>query len=226
MSTPDTPQGQPPYPPTTPAQQPYPAAPQPPYPPYSYPPAYGQPGAPGAYPPPYPYPYPYPPMPPQQPKQSHKALWITLSILGGVILLSCIACSAFAAISLNRVGKQITSSLGPTLTAQEFCSDMEIQDYDSAYSLFSANLQSQVTSDQWSAKNQARDLSDGQVSACTVMPNSNLPQGGRANLQIQITRNGDTSSTATGSQTGVLTIIQEGSQWKIDNIDASLGLTP
>jgi hypothetical protein len=168
-------------------------------------------------------------VPPQQPRQSHKALWITLSILGGVILLSCVACSAFAAISVNRLGKQITSSLGPTLTAQEFCSDMEIQDYDSAYSLFSANLQSQITSDQWNAKNQARDLHDGQVTTCTVLSNSNLPQGGRANIQIQITRNSDTPSTSTtitGSQTGVLTIIQEGSQWKIDNIDVSLDLTP
>lgn len=203
------------YPPVPPArpfpQQPMPQQPQP------YPGMYGQPPY-ASYPsyPPY-GPYGPPPLPSQPPRSSNKGLWIGLSILGVVIVLSCVACAVGAGLLINAAGRTFTSSLGPDLVATELCSDETASDYVAVYDLFSSNLQSQMTQGQFVTASQAREQANGVVRSCTPQPPSQ-PQNGRARVQITLTLND-------GQHNGSITVVQSGGIWQIDSYDQSLGLT-
>lgn len=194
--------------------------PQQPAPPQAYPGMYGPP----PYPPQPPYasypgyaPYGQPYAPPPQLRSSNKGLWIGLSILGAVILLSCVGCAVGFGLLISNASHAFTSSLGPELVATELCSDEQVSDYTAVYDLFSSNLQSQTTQDQFVAASQAREQSNGVVRSCTVQPGA-TPQNGRARVQITLTLND-------GQHTGYITVVQSGGIWQIDAYDDSLGLT-
>ena len=119
--------------------------PAPPQQPPDGPLGYGQPGQPGQPQPPFygqqpgqpPYGYGQPlfmPDPPPQ-KRSLKWLWITLSIIGGLIVLSCAGCFAFGAFGLNVV-KQVA---GPAFVTGEYYQYVKMQQYDKAYALLDSN---------------------------------------------------------------------------------------
>jgi hypothetical protein len=239
MSTPNNPEGipnyppQPGYPPTTPAQpgpygQPgYPAQPQ----------GFPQAGAPT----PYPYPYPYPHAPaPMPPKQSNKALWITLSVIGGFLILSCIAGSVLIFYSVRGVAGTIENTIAPLATAASFCTDEARQEYTAAYNLFSSSLQAQESQDAFTQASQQHDSAEGQVTTCipaTRGRNAPSVSGNTATITIEMVRGGSspdssyatptpggyggTSTTGT-TYTGDLTLIKEDGVWKIDSIDSSL----
>lgn len=229
----------PPYPPasTTPAGMPLGAAgtaPQPPgppqpegqpfpQPPYGYPP-YPYPSA--AYPPPTQYGHPYPYAVPQPARGSNRTLWITLSIIGGVLLVVCVSCSVLFAISIGRAANSFNQLLGPTLAATTFCVDVQDQEYSAAYDQLSRTLQSQMTRDQFVAAASARDQASGPVTDCT--PDTNSPPTGTSEsptlVHVTVIRGSDSSGGAF-TYRGNLTLVQEGSTWKIDAIDSSLGLT-
>ncbi len=117
-------------PPQQPQQNPYELPPtqyagppqQPPSNPYEVPPTQyaGQPYNPQQYgAPPYNQPpsqYAPPPVPgyaqvPQPPKRSLRWLWITLSIVGGVLVLSCIGCVFFVARGYNILAPTVSASV-------------------------------------------------------------------------------------------------------------------
>lgn len=213
--------------PTMPGGEQQPAQPYPPQsapPPQTYPGVYGQP--PYAPQPPYGQPYPsyapygqpYGPPPQQQPpRSSNKGLWIGLSILGAVILLSCVGCAVGFGVLINNGSRAFTSTLGPELVATELCNDEQVSDYTAVYDLFSSNLQSQTTQDQFVAASQAREQSNGVVRDCAATP-PGQPQNGRARVQITLTLDN-------GQHTGYITTVQQGGIWQIDGYDDSLGLT-
>lgn len=198
----------------------HPQQPPPPYPgPYGQPPyassPYGQPYPPYA---PYAQPYGYGP-PPQapQPRASNKGLWIGLSILGVVILLSCIGCAVGFGLLINNTTRAFTSSFGPDLVATELCNDEEVSDYTAVYDLFSSDLQSQTTQDAFVAASQAREQSNGVVQNC-VPQSPSQPQSASARVHITLTLND-------GPHSGYITLVQQGGLWQIDSYDSSLGLT-
>src|SRR5438309_6178190 len=128
---PDQPFGQPPTqytPPPGYGQQPY-GQPPPGYgqQPYGQPsPGYGQEQYRGA-----------PPMPgpgyaPQQAprKSSLRWLWITLAIIGGIIVLGCAGCAIASAAGIGFFAKTV---LGPTTTANAYYQAIKNQDYAKAY---------------------------------------------------------------------------------------------
>ncbi len=196
--------GQPPYPPSASYPGHAPSASYPGYPPSASYPGYA------------PYGPPYAP-PPPQPRSSNKGLWIGLSILGVVILLSCVGCAAGLGLLISNSTRTLTSSLGPELVASEMCSDEQISDYIAVYDLFSSNLQGQTTQDQFVAASQAREQSNGVVRDCVAQPGAQ-PQNGRARVQITLTLND-------GQHSGYITLVQRGGLWQIDSYDDSLGLT-
>ena len=211
----------PPYPPN-PAGMPPGAQGQPfPHPPYGYPP-YPYPSA--AYPPPAQYAYPYPYAAPQPVRQSNRALWITLSIVGGVLLVVCVSCSVLFAISISRTASNVNKLLGPTLAVTTFCVDVQDQEYSVAYDQLSRSLQSQMTRDAFVAAALAHDQSSGRVTDCTPDTNSPPADPNRPPVMVSITITRGSGSSAFTSN-GELTLIQEGGAWKIDVIDSSLGLT-
>ena len=165
-----------------PNQQPY--GQQPPY--GQPPPSYGQPEyqptqyvgpAPGGYMP-----------PPQQPqKKSLRWLWITLGILGGIIVLGCVGCGITAALGVGFFAKTI----GPTVVADEYYTAIKNQDYVKAYSYWDTSgvtsvQGQQVTEQTFAGLAQAVDLAKGPVTSFSAVPNSNNP----SLVTVTVTRNG------------------------------------
>jgi hypothetical protein len=204
------------------AQQPDAAQGQPsPNPPYAYPP-YPYPSA--AYAPPAQYPYPYPYAAPQPARGSNRALWITLSAVGAVLLVVCVSCSVLFAVSLGRAANSLDRLAGPTFAAITFCTDIQEQDYAAAYTQFSQNLRSQMTQDAFESAARARDQASGPVTDCTPDTNTSADTSGPPTLvHVTVTRGSDSGSAFT--YRGDLTFVQEGGSWKLDAIDSSLGLT-
>lgn len=207
-----------PYYPTAPGGGQQPEYPQPAYPP----PGYGQPGYPPGYygQPGYPPPQgQYPPYPPAQPPQrSNRGVWITCGVIAAVLVVVCIGAGAAIAALGGRVGGTLFNTVGVAATASQFCVDEEKQQYAAAYQLLSPSLQSSMTQDQFIQNSQAHDASDGTITNCTPSSRSGNVRfsGDTVTLDLEVTRNQPAS--------GSVTFKQVGSGWKIDSIDASLGL--
>lgn len=128
---PNNPQQQPPYG-QPPQQQPYNPAQynQPPQSPPFGPGQYNQPPqqppfGPGQY-----------NQPPQQ-KKSKKWLWITLGIIGGILVLSCVGCAVLGRLGVNVLGQVA----GPALAITQYETAIKNQDYPQAFTyLDTSNL--------------------------------------------------------------------------------------
>jgi hypothetical protein len=164
-----------------------------------------------------PMPPPLPPVPPytqppQQQKKSRKWLWITLGIIGGIVLLSCVGCAIVLGTSFNSV-KQI---LGPAFIPGEYYQYIKMQRYDKAYALLDSHASitingKTIPNDQQSFTNAALqvDHSLGTVTNISVQPNeNNLDQ-----ITVLVTRQ-------KGNPYAVhLTFVQTGGSTRIASID-------
>jgi hypothetical protein len=192
-------QGNPPTQPSQPYPQPVPQ----PYPPYQ----------------PYPGQYAPPPMPP---KKSNRTLWIVLGSVGGALLLLCITCSVLAVALGGQIGKQIGPAFSAAYTVGTFCAGEQDQDYSTAYAQFSSNLQNQLTSDQFASAAASHDAENGKVTNCATDSsdsNGTSISDNQVTFTLRVQRaNGPTT-------TGSVTLVKENGDFKIDSLDASLGLT-
>jgi hypothetical protein len=174
-------------------------------------PGYGQPpmGQPGYGQPTYGQPM----MPPVAPaKKSRKRLWITLGVIAGVLVLACggIGFVFFTAFQ---------EALKPVTVATTFCNDLKAQNYTTAYDLLSSNAQGQVSRDLFVQGAQLQDQVDGTVKSCGPVTGSGADtkidvNAGKASLKATVQRN--------QAFIGHILLIKQGSDWKIDDIDASL----
>lgn len=170
------------------AQSPF--APPPPQQPYSVPPQqpYGTPG----YPPP---PVPSYAAPGTTQQKSRRGLWITLGIIGGVLLLFCIACTVFTL---------VVGSSTPTKTLQTYCDSLKKGDDQTAYNQYSSSFKSQLSESQF-----ASSLNGVNISDCLI---SNVNDNGTTGTgTITYTGNGGRSVTID------YTLIDENGTWKISN---------
>ena len=217
---PQPPYGQPPN-----YQNPY-EQPQQPYaqPPYDQPPPYAptQYGAP---------PYGAPPapvyvQPQQQPKKSNRWLWITLGIIGGILLLGCVGCVFFLGIigrgvqqGVNTVTTSIektataVSAEGAQTTAQAYYTAIEAQDYTTAYSYMDSGLVTTsgqaLTQDLYTQAAQGRDTRLGKVTSYTISVDPNDPNS----ITVSVTRGQGSTYTVH------LKFRQAGDGWKITSYD-------
>jgi hypothetical protein len=160
-------------------------------------------------------------VPPQPQKNSNRTLWIILGVVGGVLVLACLACVGLVIF----LGSQVASNpiFGSTLAVTSFCTDEETQRYDQAYKLLSSSMQSQTLQDQFTQRSQSLDTSQGTVSQCEPTPSGNFqPSDTSATFDVQVKRG--TGSTATTTN-GTITLVNQSGSWKIDSIASSLGLT-
>jgi len=123
-------------------------------PPYGQPqPAYGQP------------PYGQPPMyaQPQPQKRSLRWLWITLGVVGGILVLACAGCGVAVALGYNFAAK----IAGPAVVSASYYSAISKQDYTSAYSYLdtsTVSIQGQtLTEQEYAQAAQAIDTTQGKV---------------------------------------------------------------
>ena len=197
---PDQPFGQPPTqytPPPGYGQQPY----------GQLPPGYGQEQYRGA-----------PPMPgpgyaPQQTprKSSLRWLWITLAIIGGIIVLGCAGCAIASAAGIGFFAKTV---LGPTTTANAYYQAIKNQDYAKAYTYIDTSKASgqvqQETEQAFSALGQLDDRTQGPVTSFSQQGVS--VNNDTATVTMSVTRNGS-------PYTVHLQMKQEGNDWKIVGFD-------
>lgn len=212
------PYGQPPQQPQQPPQEPpydgpptqYASPPQQPYggqPPYGAPPQYpGQPQYGG------PIPNYAQPQPPQQ-KSSLRWLWITLGIIGGLIVLACAGCAVTAALGVGFFAKTIG---GPIVTTTAYFQAVESQDYAKAYTYLDtsgAQVQGQsFTQSQFTTASQALDLALGKLTSYSIT-NTNV-NNDTATVSVNTVRNGKTIPQ-------VLSLRKVGNDWKIVGINTT-----
>lgn len=160
-------------------------------------PQYNQPafGAP-PYNPPAAAPYGAPPVPgygqaPQQPKKSLRWLWITLSIVGGVLVLGCAGCITLSVLGYNL----FAPTVGATVTANSYYQAIKNQDYTQAYSFLASNMTTTnggpLTQSAFTTGATAEDTTLGTVTnfSQTSISTSN----GTASVTISVTRSGGQS---------------------------------
>jgi hypothetical protein len=139
-------------------------------------------------------------------------LWITLAIVGGIIVLACAGCGIFAYIA----GKTAVNVAGPAITAGEYYQFVKQQNYAKAYTLLDKNTTITIAGrsvpgpDQQSfvTAAQAVDASIGPVSNFSVRPNSS----DTSHLTVTVTRGSQTYDVH-------LTLAQLGGSWKITSMD-------
>jgi len=195
--------------------------PQQPYdqPPTQYnPPQYGPPQQPYSQPPPGYRQEQYAGAPPgpgyaQPPKKSSlRWLWITLAIIGGILVLGCAGCAIASVAGIGFFAKTV---IGPSTTANAYYQAIKNQDYAKAYtyidtSRISSGQLQQGTEQAFAALGQLDDRTRGPVTSFSqtgVNVNNNT-----ATVTMSVTRNGT-------SYTVQLQLMQEGNDWKITGFD-------
>lgn len=147
-----------------------------------------------------------------QPKRSLRWLWITLGIVGGVLLLSCAGCFIAGAAGYNFFAQTV---IGPTTVANSYYSAIQNQDYAKAYSYLDSNMQTlsgqTLTQDLYTTTATAKDTTDGTVTGFTQT--GYTTNNGTANITMSVTRNGLTYDVH-------LQLQQTNNNWVITSYDA------
>ncbi len=151
-------------------------------------------------------------MPPQQPKRSRRGLWIALGIIGGLIVLSCAVCGIFFALGIGFFAKTVA---GPAITANQYYSAVEKQDYNTAFSYIGTNLTASngqaLTQQIYTVAAQALDLAKGKVTNYSV--GSISTSNNVASVTVSVTR-------GTSAPYDVhLQLQQVNGSWKITSYD-------
>lgn len=175
------------------------------------PPPYGQPPMYGGVPP---APMPYYGPPPQK-KSSLRALWITLAIVGGLLVLLCGGCAIASVAGIGFFAKTIA---GPTVAANAYYQNIKDQNYDQAYNYLDTNMTTtqgqQLTSSVFTQLAQAQDAAKGPVTAFSQTSiNVDSTNGvNTATVVMSVTRNGSSYDVT-------LQLKEESGAWKIIGFD-------
>lgn len=158
-----------------------------------------------------PPPYGVPPMqfvPPPQKKTSLTWLWITLGIIGGILVLGCAGCGIF----FYNVGRQATTFVGPAITVSEYYQYLKQGDYSKAYTFVDPNAsytvggQAVTVSDEQSFAQAAQSVDASNGTITTIQSGANTTD--TTHMTMTITRNGAPYNVH-------LTLQQESGSWKI-----------
>lgn len=112
------------------------------------------------------------PVPGYMPRRSRRGLWIALAIIGGIgglLVLGCAACGILFATGVGFFAKTVAA---PALVVNQYYSAVEKQDYSTAYSYISPNLNASngqnLTQDLYITAAQTLDSVKGKVSNYSV----------------------------------------------------------
>jgi len=144
-------------------------------------------------------------------KSSLRWLWITLAIIGGIVVLGCGGCAIASAAGIGFFAKTV---IGPTTTANAYYQAIKDQDYAKAYTYIDTSKASgqlqQETEQAFSALGQLDDKAQGRV---TSFSQQNVSvNNDTSTVTMSVTRNGS-------PYTVHLQMKQEGNDWKIVGFD-------
>ena len=172
----------------------------------------------------------YPPVPPMYPPQygppfgqqppvrkSRRWLWITLSILGGVLLISCGLCSWAAYSFLAPVFQGVSGTLN---TVDNYYSNIQSKNYVAAFSDISTQYQlSSLTETQFAQEAQTRDSQYGAILSYTPGQPAYASDSNGGFDFTRFTVSVDVKRTNL-SYTSTLYVRKIGNDWKITNFDS------
>ncbi|SRR5579885_728043 len=146
------------------------------------------------------------------PKKSLRWLWITLGIIGGILVLGCGGCI----IAVSVLGINIFNQVGPAVTATQYYQAIKNQDYTQAYSFIDpagASVAGQpLTQTVFTTGAQAIDNQKGKVTSFNASSFHINSDNTTATVAMLVTRGGQ-------SYTVNLELKKEGNDWKIVNAD-------
>jgi hypothetical protein len=153
--------------------------------------------------------------PPPQKKSSLRGLWITLAIVGGLLVLLCGGCAVASVVGIGFFAKTIA---GPTTAANAYYQNIKDQNYDQAYSYLDTNMTTttgqQLTLTVFKDSAQALDSTKGPVTAFSQTSNNTDSTNGvnTATVVMSVTRNGSSYDVT-------LQLKEESGAWKIIGFD-------
>lgn len=151
-------------------------------------------------------------VPQPQPKKSLRWLWITLGVVGGLIVLACGGC----AIAIYVFGVNIFNQTGPAIVATQYYQAIQNQNYTQAYSYIDpagASVGGQsLTQTVFTTGAQAIDTQKGKVTSAAPSSFHINSDNVTATVAMLVTRGGQ-------SYTVNLDLKKEGNDWKIVNAD-------
>lgn len=164
-----------------------------------------------------------PPLQLQQPKHSAKSWIIGCSIAAGVVIFLCTLMSfALFQVVMHPIGREVDARA----TIEDFCLEMQSQEYALAYSHLSTAAKGRVGAvDQFVNQLATLDRSQGIVTSCvidldTLRAAAAHSDGKRMDVYLGVFRGNNTSDDPGLSNTSVmLTLVFENNAWKVDAAD-------
>ena len=159
-------------------------------------------------------PYGQPPYVPQRPKRSLKWLWITLVVVGAVLILSCGACAILVFSSngpFSAATKMFNQGLNSGLVVGQYDQALQSRNYSQAYSYLdpAATIEGQpVTQATFIQKAMQAEAQQGPISNIAPKNFQFSPDMKQASVPVNVTRNHRT-------YTVLLNLKNEGGSWKI-----------
>jgi hypothetical protein len=147
----------------------------------------------------------------QQPRTSHHWVWITLGVIGGLIVVGGIV----LAVSIGFFTASTTKTIaGPTIVTDQYYTTIKNQDYTKAYTFWDSNAQKVYPLEMFTSESQLVDKQLGTVTQYTIASPVQYPENNTAIVTLTVTRSGGVS------QTVQLHLQQVGSEWKITSSEA------
>lgn len=107
-------------------------------------------------------------------------------------------------------------SLGAAAVFSAYCADIQIQQYDDAYTFLTADIQGKITKADYTAQEQIQDTIDGKVSDCHLMGVGKDATDTATSLSASITR------ATLGERKGTFTLTLEKGAWKVAHVETQL----
>ena len=135
---------------------------------------------------------------PQAKKPTSRWLWITLAVVGGILVLGCGGCIIASVAGISLFGTAVSTVIAPSATANSYYTAIEKQDYATAFKFLDINSASvegqQLTQDAFVPLAKTVDLTKGTVTSFKqtgVSVDNNTSSGNTATVTMSVTRNGN-----------------------------------
>jgi hypothetical protein len=148
-------------------------------------------------------------------RRSRRGLFLTCGTLT-VLLLA--AAATVGGLIVKPLLDKAAALDGAARTATAFCTDLKAQDYASAYGELSSGYQASLAQTQFTQAAKLHDQIDGPVTACGVPRQADAHGVSVTDRAVTLPATIARKKTASGA----ITLVKQGSAWRLDKVDAAL----